>query len=316
MTFPQLRYTADRRTLGFVALYFLVATLSWLYFPESWLLRIPVIALNCVLSFVGAVCTHNTIHHPIFRQRWANRVFQVLLSFTYGHSVSAFVPGHNFSHHNHTQTDKDQMRTDKMRFKWNFLNQLLFFFVMAPAILKDEQVFTKWMFKERPNWWRQYALEMVVVMGVKIALLIINWQVTLFVLVIPHFYGAWGIVGTNFWQHDGCDKDHPYNHSRNFKGKLLNYIAFNNGYHGIHHEKPGLHWSLLPEYHEKKIAPHIHPNLDRESLAGYLWETCVWPGKRLDYLGKPVVLGPAYKNRDWMEDVDVAKNKLQLGVEG
>ncbi|MCB9602891.1 MAG: hypothetical protein H6720_21450 [Sandaracinus sp.] len=30
--------------------------------------------------------------------------------------------------------------------------------------------------------------------------------------------------------------------------------------------KPGLHWSLAPEVHAKKVAPHIHPNLDQKSL--------------------------------------------------
>jgi hypothetical protein len=25
---------------------------------------------------------------------------------------------------------------------------------------------------------------------------------------------SWGIFGTNYWQHDGCDHTHPYNHSR------------------------------------------------------------------------------------------------------
>ncbi len=314
--FPQLRYKADRRTIAFVLIYFVATALAWVYFPEEWYLRVPIVMFLSVWSFFCTVITHNTIHHPIFRSKGWNKVFQVMLSFSYGHSVSAFVPGHNFSHHNHTQTEKDQMRTDKMRFKWNFLNQLLFFFVMAPSILKDEQTFANMMRKERPNWYRQYMLELVIVMGVKIALLIYDWPKGILLLFLPHFYAAWGIVGTNYWQHDGCDESHRYNHSRSFTGKLLNYFAFNNGYHGMHHDKPGLHWSLLPEYHEKEIAPYIHPNLARESLGAYLWETHVYPGKRVDYLGNPVVLKPKQKDANWMDDVDLDRKKLQLGVEG
>lgn len=314
--FPELRYKADRRTIAFVLIYFVATALAWVYFPDEWYLRVPIVMFLSVWSFFCTVITHNTIHHPIFRSRGWNRVFQVMLSFSYGHSVSAFVPGHNFSHHNHTQTEKDQMRTDKMRFKWNFLNQLLFFFVMAPSILRDEQVFANMMRKERPNWYRQYMIEMVIVMGVKIGLLIYDWPKAILLLFLPHFYAAWGIVGTNYWQHDGCDETHRYNHSRNFTGKVLNFFAFNNGYHGMHHDKPGLHWSLLPEYHEKEIAPYIHPSLNRESLLGYLWEAHVYPGKRVDYLGNPIVLKPKQKDADWMEDVDLERKKLQLGVEG
>ena len=41
----------------------------------------------------------------------------------------------------------------------------------------------------------------------------------------------------------------------------MNWFTFNNGYHGIHHMKPGLHWSLAPEVHAKELAPfNIHVN--------------------------------------------------------
>ncbi len=51
-------------------------------------------------------------------------------------------------------------------------------------------------------------------------------------VMLPHQYAAWGIMGINFVQHDGCDGEHPYNHSRNFKGAVVNWFTFNNGFHG------------------------------------------------------------------------------------
>lgn len=311
-----LKYKADRRTLTVVVLYFTTVVASWLYFPEEWYLRLLVVAVNCTLSFMCAVITHNTIHVPIFKERGWNKVFQVVLSFTYGHSVSAYVPGHNFSHHQYTQSTKDRIRTDKMRFRWNLLNQLFFFFRMVPGIMKDENMFAKRMMKENPRWFAQYMLELAVVMGIKITLLIVDWQRALFILFIPHAYAAWGIVGTNFWQHDGCDEHHQYNHTRNFRGKLLNFIAFNNGFHGAHHDVPHMHWSLLPQYHEEKIAPFIHPNLVQDNLLLYLWKVHVWPGKRIDYLGDPLVLPPIREDADWMEGLDISRNPYGLGVEG
>ena len=311
-----LKYSADRRTLTVVAIYFATIVLAWNYFPDAWYLRVLCVVLICTLSFMCAVITHNTIHSPIFKERIWNKVFQVVLSFTYGHSVSAYVPGHNFSHHQYTQTPKDRIRTDKMRFKWNLLNQLFFFFRMVPGIIRDENVFAKKMLKENPRWFVQYALELAVVMGVKLTLLFIDWEKALLIIFLPHAYAAWGIVGTNYWQHDGCDEHHPYNHTRNFKGRFLNYIAFNNGFHGAHHDVPHLHWSLLPAYHEEHVAPNIHPNLNRENLFTYLWEVHIVPGKRVDYLGKPVVLAPKQKDADWIEGLDITKNPYGLGVEG
>jgi len=310
-----LRYKADRRTLLVVGLYFIVASLSYIYFPSQWYLILPTVIVNALLSFFCAIIVHNAIHCPIFKKKAHNKIFQVILSFTYGHSVSAFVSGHNFSHHKHTQTSKDRIRTTKMRLKPNILNQLLFFFVVAPGIVKDENDFAKLMYKEKPKWFWQYVLELVLVIGVKVTLVILNPMIGIFVLVIPHFYAVWGVLGTNYWQHDGCDAMHPFNHTRNFTSKALNYVAFNNGYHSAHHEKANLHWSLLPAYHEKNIAPHIHPNLNRGSLVKFLIEAHIYPGKRLDYLGNEIIFDKNNEDVDWMAELKVNQNHLDLGVE-
>ncbi|MDA0196023.1 MAG: fatty acid desaturase [Bacteroidetes bacterium] len=311
-----LRYSEDYRTIGIVATYFFVAISSWFYFPSEWYLGVAVVALNCVLSFLCATMVHNSIHCPIFKSKTVNKIFQVILTFTYGHPVSAYVPGHNFSHHKYVQTEKDNIRTFKMRFKWNFLNQLLFLPVMAKDIISSEKRFLKRMKTERSNWYRQYCIESYSINIVKISLLLIDWKMFLFVVFIPHVYAAWGIVGTNYWQHDGCDQTHKYNHSRTFTNKLLNFLTCNNGYHGAHHEIPGLHWSKYPEYHNKNIAPHIHPNLNRGSLLVYLWEAHIWPGKRLDYLGNPMILPAKIKDKDWVADIPVSvANLAQMGAE-
>lgn len=313
----RLRYQADRRTVFTVFMYYVIAALSYIYFPSQWYLIIPVFIVNALMSFFCAIIVHNTVHTPIFEKKIWNKIFQVFLSFSYGHSVSAFVSGHNFSHHKHTQSLKDRTRTTKLRFKWNLLNQLLFFFVVIPGIVKDENEFTKLMFKEKRKWFWQYVIEMAFVISIKVTLIVLNPLAGVFVFVLPHLYAVWGILGTNYWQHDGCDENHAYNHTRNFTGKLLNYVAFNNGYHSAHHAKPNLHWSKLPEYHEKHIVPYIHPNLNLVSLPKYLVEAHIYPGKRLDYLGNPVVLDEDNNDKDWIEEVrtNVSQNKYDLAVE-
>jgi fatty acid desaturase len=222
------------------------------------------------------------------------------------------VPGHNFSHHKYTQQPKDAIRTTKARFKINILNQLLFFFIMSGDILKGEIAFAKKMRTENPQWFRQYLAEMIAVMGLKIFLIFYNWKCAVLFVLIPHQFAAWGIVGTNYFQHDGCDEAHPYNHSRNFTSRFLNFFLFNNGFHGAHHEKPNLHWSLLPAYHEKNIAPHIHPSLNRVSLFPYLIEAHIYPGKRVDYLGNPLVLPSKTKDEDWVTAINPKEHSDDL----
>lgn len=310
-----LRFSADYRTLIFVSLYFIFAISPWFFWPALSTTQIVLLVIaNCYLSFTCAVIIHNTMHAPIFYKRWQNQIFQVILAFTYGHSTSAYVPGHNFSHHKYTQTPKDAIRTTKARFKLNILNQLLFFFIMSGDILKGELRFANKMRIENPTWFRQYLFEMIVVIGLKVVLLFLNWKCAVLFVLIPHQFAAWGIVGTNYFQHDGCDETHEYNHSRNFKGKVLNFFLLNNGFHGAHHQKPNLHWSLLPAYHEANIAPFIHPSLNRDSLLSYLFETHIYPAKRLDYLGNQLILSDSVADEDWVGVIKFKDHKTDLAA--
>lgn len=310
---PLLRYSADRRTLVVVAIYFLLATGAWFVpWTAEWI--VPTVVLNALFAFFCAVITHNTIHCPVFVSKPLNRVFQLVLSLSYGHPVSTYVAGHNLSHHKYTQTSRDAIRTTKLRFRWNLLNQLFFFYAVAPAIVRGEAAFIARMKKDHSRWYKQYRWEAALVFGVTGLLLVLDWQRTLLFFVLPHHFAAWGVVGTNYWQHDGCDETHPYNHSRSFVGRFLNYLTFNNGYHGMHHMKPGVHWSLLPDYHARELSPHVHPNLERMSLAKYLIEAHISPGKRVDYLGKPVRL-PQEGDAPWVSLVDLARDSSDLGAE-
>ncbi|MFN7702415.1 MAG: fatty acid desaturase family protein [Deltaproteobacteria bacterium] len=313
-----LRYSADVRTLAFVGTYYALVLLA-IASPLTgaavpwWASALHVLVL-CFLSFFCAVITHNTVHSPVFKSRKLNRLFQIVLSPSYGHPVSMYVPGHNLSHHKFTQTPKDRMRTDKLRFRWNLLNQVFFLFVVGPIIFRDNAEFARLMKVKSPSWYRQFVYELSFYVFFLAASLggflavshaagggalegIGKWLVF---VVLPHQYAAWGIMGINFVQHDGTDPDHKYNHSRNFTGKVVNWFTFNNGYHGIHHEHPGLHWSLAPEVHAKEYAPHIDPRLDQKSLLLYVFKQFVFPGRRMRYDGTPVVLGPPRADEPWV----------------
>lgn len=323
-----LRYTADIRTLAFVGTYYALVALAIVYaspafaaatgFAVPWWGIVGHVIVLCLLSFFCAVIAHNTVHSPVFKQRVLNKLFQIVLSPAYGHPVSMFVPGHNLSHHKFTQTPKDRMRTDKLRFRWNLLNQVLFMPVVGGIIFKDNAEFVKVMKPRNPAWYRQFLAELgfyvFFLLGTLAAFLLVSagwfdglWKWVVFV-VLPHQYAAWGIMGINFVQHDGTDPFHPYNHSRNFTGKVLNWFAFNNGYHGIHHEHPGLHWSLAPAAHEKEYVGKIDPRLDQKSLLPYLFKQFIYPGVRMRYDDTPVVLGPPREDEPWVPTVAQGMN--------
>ena len=76
----------------------------------------------------------------------------------------------------------------------------------------------------------------------------------------------------NYLQHIETDADSQWNHSRNFISRTLNALLFNNGYHTVHHLKPGVHWSELPHLHSQHAAS-IHSSLLVESWLRYVGYT-------------------------------------------
>ncbi len=310
-----LRHRADLRTLGFVASYYGLLVAVWLTAWQPAYVTVPLVAALCTLSWICAVITHNTLHTPVFKQRWANKAFQVALTCAYGFPVSEYVPGHNLSHHKHTQKPADLMRTTKMRHAWNLQNLMLFFFRVGFDIFGENYRYVGMMKKKMPRWYRQLLVEMVFCWGSKALLFLIDWKKALLFVALPHFGAVWGITTVNYLQHDGCDEDHPFNHSRNFVGRVFNWFTFNNGFHGIHHEHPGLHWSLCPEAHARELHEGIHPALEQRSLFVYVLRTFVWPGKRVRYDGGPVVLPAAAPDADWIP-ASIESAIADLGAEG
>ncbi|HQY60225.1 MAG: fatty acid desaturase [Myxococcales bacterium] len=309
-----LRYRADIRTLGFVGFYYaFLAFALWAWSRVGVGSRVGLVVVLMCVSWFCAVITHNSLHTPVFRQRWANKIFQVLLTCSYGFPVSEYVPGHNLSHHKFTQERRDIMRTTKVDYGWNLLSFLMFFPTVAVGVTRANYKYTAIMKTKLPKWHRQLQLELVFAWGSKAILFLLDWRSALFLVLVPHLWAVWGITSVNYLQHDGCDQNHPVNHSRNFMGRIFNWFTFNNGFHGIHHEEPGLHWSLLREEHMKRLHPTIHPELEQPSLFLYLLRAFVWPGKRVRFDGAPYVVPADGPDENWIPE------KLpgaDLGAEG
>jgi fatty acid desaturase len=124
---------------------------------------------------------------------------------------------------------------------------------------------------EQPLLYRNLIAERIATVGSIGTLLMIDWRSTALFLGIPWIIGQWCIVAVNLIQHQECEHQSTYNHSRNLTGAMVNWLFMNNGFHTAHHLRPALHWSLLPKYHWREVAPHIRADLNEPSLLGFLW---------------------------------------------
>jgi fatty acid desaturase len=270
-----LHYRADLRELVFVLLALGVPAVQW-----AGLCRHPLLYVaGFPLAFIGCVINHNHQHHPTFVPRRLNQIFGVLLSLAIGFPATGSVAMHNYNHHAHNNHAADFVRASLVHYRWNLLNVLLFPFVaLAHFVPVKARELAAWR-TAHPALYRQLRLERWAFYGGVLLLLLFGPPETLVYFVLPWLYGQWGILAINHVQHDGCDPDSSYGHSRDFVGRWLNWWVFNNGYHTTHHLRPGLHWSLLPEYH-REIRPYLDPALERRSLVLALIEFYIWPGRR------------------------------------
>ena len=80
--------------------------------------------------------------------------------------------------------------------------------------------------------------------------------------------------------------------------------------------KPGMHWSLLREAHDRDVVPHMHPALNQASIFAYSFRTFILPAKRVRYDGESLVIPNKEKDQDWFPKLGESINPGDLGVEG
>jgi len=244
----------------------------------GWLLP-----LAMYTSYSAAVIAHNHNHCPTFVGRRSNALFSTWISIFYGFPTYGWIPTHNENHHRFVgrvgdaTVVVDPSRPDDA---WTALTH---FFrstkTQGPLLTRY-----RWRLRERSRRaWLLVCLQYVFVFGGHAAMCALAIAlhgvgrgafVYLSALGVPAFMALWGIQFTNWVQHVGCDPGSEWNHSRNFVSSWMNLFVFDNGFHTVHHQRPGLHWSLARAEHER-IAHLVDPRLNAQSIFGYAYETYI-----------------------------------------
>ncbi|MBX7195298.1 MAG: fatty acid desaturase [Sandaracinaceae bacterium] len=266
-----LHHHADRRQVGIVTLYLGLVFAMYLV-PACR--NVPMFLAACYLSFLNAVVIHNHLHKGIFKSKALNRLFRCALSFGALYPASANIASHNLVHHHFDDDGQpDWAAPENVSFRWHLLNLIHFPNVVGPNTFNGV---SRWALTTRQADFRQqYLLEQVVAFGLTGAMLVWDFWPALFFVVLPQLWGARGILRINLIQHDACDVKSDWDHSRNFVGGFFNWVMCNNGYHTIHHNRAGLHWSVLAEQHRRECVGRMDPRLDEPSMVLYLLRTFV-----------------------------------------
>ncbi len=228
----------------------------------------------CYFAVSITTITHNHNHLRIWKNKWLNRVQDFWLTGLYGFPVFAWIPTHNKNHHKFNNREGDYTITYRVSERNNLLTLLSYptissYFQQKPI---RDYLGTLWRKRRSEFWWcmAQYAFIITYVAGA----LILDWKKGLLYVVIPQQVGLFSVLVFNYLQHVHADEEDEWNHSRNIINPVFNFFMFNNGYHTIHHNKPGLHWSLAGEEHAK-IADNVDPSLNERSFWWLLLRTYI-----------------------------------------
>jgi beta-carotene hydroxylase len=289
----KLKHPSDWRSLFIVAVYLSLVT-SMLLVREAR--NVVFLVLACQFSFYVQTVTHNVMHAGLFESRALNRAFRFILSFCGLFPVSSVIPSHNLVHHHFDDDGQpDWASPAHARFTWNLLNLLHFPNIIGPITFAG---INRWAsVKGRANYRKESAQESAFAFGLTGLLLISDFWGTLFFVMVPQLWGARWFLRVNIIQHDACDLGSEHDHSRNFGGRLVNWLAVNAGYHTAHHNKAGQHWSELPASHARDVAPKMNPALMEPSLVWYLARTYLLRFSRPTWAGQPAVQADATLER-------------------
>lgn len=233
--------------------------------------------VSCYFALACGVIAHNHNHCPTFKTKRQNQLFGMWISIFYGYPTFAWIPTHNLNHHKLVNKVGDATIT------WRYTNRhllsvaLSYFFVSSWFQSDPIKEFIRRARRDKPDLYRQIVAQYVVVAGAHLALLagaialhgfktgLYTWAL---VSGLPGFFALFTIMLFNYEQHVHTDPWSEHAHSRSFNGALTNFFLFANGYHTVHHEHPGTHWSKLKELH-LAIEDQIPPELLERSLFWY-----------------------------------------------
>ena len=216
------------------------------------------LALWCLLGIfvkgIVAAWNHNHQHCNTFKQPIFNRALEVIYGMHTGICGFTWVLHHNIGHHaNFLDQTKDESawrnkKGERMhRLRYSFEIFITSYYRCVVVGLKHPKVL------------KNFLMMVGFTGAIMVSLTYYRPIPALIILWIPAVLSLLITADSTYWHHSGLSTDDPMNASRNtITPGCFNVLTGNFGYHTAHHLKSGLHWSKLPELHEK-IKDEIPP---------------------------------------------------------
>jgi beta-carotene hydroxylase len=193
-----------------------------------------------IASFVGRsiapVHQHCHAHYAVFGGEVANVLYDTVLMLAAGNVTGVWEQQHVRGHHQH-YLDREGDPANNDRFGGGRLR----FTVLGDAVSFVDSLRIAESRAERVALWLQLATQLAVLAMALYA----NIALAIAFVVVPWLLLRWAVFWFSWAQHDRVPMSDVYSGSVTHHG-WTNALWLNVGHHTAHHEKPTLHWTLLP----------------------------------------------------------------------
>ncbi len=258
-----LKYNADRGPLAYVMAVFILRL-------AIWALATPLICAASVLPlavlgmFVAPI-NHHHQHVNSFRAAWLNRLYDLVLALQAGVGPYSWVLQHNLGHHVNYLNQPPRENPDESR--WTRANGTqMGRLEYSIDLLLHHQIDIVRVGRRYPKYFRSFLLMKLPLWGLIGVGLWLRPLATVLIFLLPAFITLFHTTWATYEHHAGCPRSDHVDASYNRDNRAYNALTGNLGLHTAHHKRPGLHWSLLPELHEK-----IRDQISEEQILRTFW---------------------------------------------
>lgn len=254
-----LRLMNDKRDLPFI---YLLTRIHILVFPVAILLFTPVLqgwwwwAVAIPYFYVSqfyfkgrfGLMLHCICHRKCFKApyQWLHTYITWIVCPLFGHAPEGYFSHHLGMHHIENNMPDDTSST--MGYQRDSLRDFLtYFFKFLFVGVKNTILYLY--HRKRKKLYMRLTFGEYVYLAFCIGMCFVNLKATLMVFIIPLLFARLVMMLGNWTQHsfiDSKDPDNLYTNSINCINTPYNKICWNDGYHIIHHLRPGMHYTEMP----------------------------------------------------------------------
>lgn len=255
-----LRFMNDKRDLPFIHLlttiHLVVILPAILLFTPLlqgwmwWLAAIPYFYIS-QFYFKGrfGLMFHCICHRKLFKKpyQWLHSYITWFVCPFFGHAPEGYFSHHMGMHHIENNLPEDASST--MQYQRDSLRGFLTYFLNF-LFLGFKNTFLYLYYRKRKKLYMRLTYGEVFYYIFCIAMCFVNLKATLAVFVIPLLFARLVMMLGNWTQHafiDGSQPDNLFTSSINCINTVYNKVCWNDGYHIIHHLRPGMHYTEMPE---------------------------------------------------------------------